>query len=39
MKGPTHAAGSPMRDLKQGVAYVWTRRGLRAAMWIRSSPI
>ena len=25
---------SPMRDLKQGVAYVWTTPRMRAAMWI-----
>jgi MFS family permease len=25
---------SPLRDLKEGVAYVWTTPGMRAAMWI-----
>jgi predicted MFS family arabinose efflux permease len=26
--------GSPLRDLKEGIAYVWTTPGMRAAMWI-----
>ena len=25
---------SPMRDLREGVAYVWTTPTMRAAMWI-----
>ena len=28
------ALRSPLRDLKEGVAYVWTTPGMRAAMWI-----
>jgi predicted MFS family arabinose efflux permease len=26
--------GSPLRDLKEGIAYVWTTPAMRAAMWI-----
>jgi MFS family permease len=26
--------GSPLRDLKEGIAYIWTTPGMRAAMWI-----
>jgi predicted MFS family arabinose efflux permease len=30
--GPLH--GSPLRDLKEGLVYVWTTPRMRAAMWI-----